>query len=149
VIQNLGNIGFRSARVFEAEAIDENLFKLNSELLLLVITKSVEAKDTEGLLKTLNKLSFVGRKITMSVRNCLGRLPFILRLYISLIDLVSQDVLQEISPSVLNLVYRTYTNKELSESEVRTLSVEIVEKLQKKLSSEFFLSVYTQVKEQS
>ena len=57
-------------------------------------------------------------------------------------------LLEEVVSPILDLVQRTSIQKEFQETEIRTISMSIIEILQRKLDSELFISAYSQVKNQ-
>lgn len=87
-------------------------------------------------------LSFVGRKSMMNIDIAKVKLPCILKSYISVIESLSVPTVEELCPFILDLVHKTFTNKELENTSTKQLSVEIVDLLQKKISNEVFIKTY-------
>jgi len=84
------------------------------------------AQDMKDLIKA---LSFVGRKSMMNIDIAKVKLPCILKSYMSAIETLPSETIEELCPFILDLVHKTFTNKELEHTSTKQLSVEIVDML--------------------
>lgn len=115
-----------------AEALKKNL---------LFLSKMIT--DPESLPKIFKKSSYIGRKIIGSSQEVQQPVKAILTWYKETIDRLKSTnipLLKEVCGPMLELVFRTYTDQTLKDTEVYNLSTEIVDTLSSAFEEkEFFI----------
>ena len=105
--------------------------------LLVFVALHISSQSTEEtgekLQKMFDKCSFIGRKVMINLNLNQYKLILVLKFFVSVLSAIEdKKIVQLITKQILLLVYRTYTNAKLNKSEAKTISVEIIEILQKK-----------------
>jgi hypothetical protein len=136
----ISDLSLRLPRMFEVTDENAELTDKLTNLLLFIVVHTI-SKNDENTEKTLQKMfdkcSFIGRKIMINLEQNHLKLNSVLKFFICAISAIkSPSIIKSITKQILLLVYRTYTNPKLVQSECKSLSVEIIELLQSKLGEE-------------
>lgn len=133
-------ISLRIPRRFEFVESNTDLGDKLTKILIFTALNLIERNTEESLEKAskmFDKCSFIGRKIMINLNQSHFKLTTILKFYICAITAISDTaVLKRITKQIILLVYRTYTNPKLSNTEVKNLSIEIIELFQNKYGKE-------------
>jgi hypothetical protein len=136
----IDDLSLRLPRMFELTDESAELTDNLTNLLLFIVVHTI-SKNDENTEKTLQKMfdkcSFIGRKIMINLDQNHLKLTSVLKFFICALSAINNSsIVKSITKQILLLVYRTYTNPKLYQSECKSLSVEIIELLQTKLGEE-------------
>ena len=136
----IDELSLRIPRRFESVEVNSDLGDKLTKILIFIALNLIERNDSssiEKLTKMFDKWSFIGRKIMINLNQNHNKLITILKFYIWAITAITDiQYLKGITRQIILLVYRTYTNPKLINTEEKNLSVEIIELLQTKYDKE-------------
>ena len=136
----IDELSLRIPRRFESVEVNSDLGDKLTKILIFIALNLIERNDSssiEKLTKMFDKWSFIGRKIMINLNQNHNKLITILKFYICAITAITDiQYLKGITRQIILLVYRTYTNPKLINTEEKNLSVEIIELLQTKYDKE-------------
>mmetsp|Transcript_1253 Transcript_1253/g.1291 ORF Transcript_1253/g.1291 Transcript_1253/m.1291 type:complete len:244 (+) Transcript_1253:2843-3574(+) len=148
----IDEISLRLPRLFEQVDANSDLGDKLTKLLVFV-TLNIISRGGENvqlkLSKTFDKCSFIGRKVMINLPQNLHKLQAVLKFYVVVITAIEDiTVLKGVTRQIILLIYRTYTNPKLNNTEAKNISVEIIEMLQNKYGEDVneFLNLFSEVK---
>lgn len=119
---------------------DKELEERLTNLLIFImmhISSTPGEESEQKLQKMFDKCSFIGRKIMINLETNEEKLIVVLKFFVCALQAMEdKNLVKKVTKQILLLVYRTYTNPRLAQSEAKTISVEIIELLQSKCGEE-------------